>query len=198
MRISTRLRLKSLAAAVVMVVVGQLAFFDTVARSGKMPLWQVEVAKIPTTMYTRDARVYFTEATQALRPYVGDGLGDSRIGPVLADVDSRYFDGARLNSAANGEVAFDNLRHLESFLKSRLTGASPPHGEAERAHITALVETLTGIRLLADAAIQDADATIGPFRASPLPAPAPVGLAESFADLDAARTNLARHLSTSC
>ena len=54
------------------------------------------------------------------------------------------------------------------------------------------METLTGIRLLADAAIQDAAATIGPFRASPPPAPAPAGLAEAFADLDAAKVNLAK------
>ncbi|WP_203705757.1 hypothetical protein [Asanoa iriomotensis] len=152
----------------------------------------MEVAKIPTAEYTRDAKAYVSEATQALRPYVGSDLGDSRIDPVLADVDSRYFDGARFNSAANGAIAFDNLQHLESFLKSRMTGASPPNGEAEKAHVTALVETLTGVRLMGDAAIQDAEATIGPFRASPPPAPAPAGLAEAFADLEAAKVNLAK------
>ncbi|MEV0719012.1 hypothetical protein [Asanoa sp. NPDC050611] len=181
-----------MAAAVTVAVVAQLGIFTSEASAGETPRWQVEVAKIPTAEYTRDAKVYVTEATQALRPYVGGGLGDSRIDPVLADVDSRYFDGARLNSAANGEIAFDNLQHLESFLKSRMTGASPPNGEAEEAHVRALVETLTGVRLLADAAIQDAEATIGPFRANPPPAPAPAGLAEAFADLAAAKANLAK------
>ncbi|MGS2613573.1 hypothetical protein ACVCAH_03435 [Micromonospora sp. LZ34] len=173
-------------------VVAQLAIFGGEATASETPLWQVEVAKIPTTEYTRDARLYITEATEALRPYVGDGLGDSRIDPVLADVGNRYFDGARLDGDANGEVAFDNLQHLESFLKSRMTGASPPNGEAEQAHVRALVETLTGVRLLADAAIQDAEATIGPFRASPPPAPAPAGLTEAFADLAAAKVDLAK------
>lgn len=183
---------RRLAVVVAATVAAQGMLFATEASAGETPLWQVEVAKIPTAKYTRDAKVYVGEATQALRPYVGDGLGDSRIDPVLADVDSRYFDGARLKSAGDGEVAFDNLQHLESFLKSRLTGASPPNGEAEQAHVAALVETLSGVRLLADAAIQDAEATIGPFRASPPPAPAPAGLADAFADLDAARVDLAK------
>ncbi|MBG0568921.1 hypothetical protein [Actinoplanes aureus] len=171
---------------------GQLAFVDGSALAADTPLWKVEVAKIPSAEYTRDAKVYMTEATQALRPYVGGGLGDSRIDPVLADVGSRYFDGARLNGAADGAVVWDNLQHLESFLKSRMTGASPPNGEAEQAHVRTLVETLTGMRLLSDAAIQDAEATIGPFRASPMPAPAPAGLTEAFADLDEAKASLAK------
>ncbi|WP_130336308.1 hypothetical protein [Micromonospora kangleipakensis] len=173
-------------------VAAQVALVAAPASAGEIPLWQVEVAKIPTAKYTRDAKVYVTEATQALRPYVGDGLGESRIDPVLADVASRYFDGARLKSAGDGAAVFDNLQHLESFLKSRLTGASPPSGEAEQAHVVALVETLSGVRLLADAAIQDAEVTIGPFRASPPPAPAPAGLAEAFADLEAAKVDLAK------
>ncbi|SCG55144.1 hypothetical protein GA0070619_3220 [Micromonospora zamorensis] len=188
---SRRLR-SSLAAVVAALVAVPVALVATPASAEGRHLWEVEVAKIPTADYTSDAQVYITESTQALRPYVGDGLGDSRIDPVLADVGSRYFDGARLKSAGDGAAAFDNLKHLEAFLKSRLTGASPPNGEAEQAHVVALVETLSGARLLADAAIQDAEATIGPFRASPPPAPAPVGLTEAFADLAAAKVNLAK------
>src|SRR5688572_30646535 len=145
-----RLRRRSLALAMTAALAGQLAFVDGSALAADTPLWKVEVAKIPSAEYTRDAKVYMTEATQALRPYVGGGLGDSRIDPVLADVGSRYFDGARLNSAADGAVVWDNLQHLESFLKSRMTGASPPNGEAEQAHVRTLVETLTGMRLLSD------------------------------------------------
>jgi hypothetical protein len=131
MRFGARWDQRTLAAALATMVVAQLAVFGNGAAAAGTPQWQVEVANIPTAEYTRDARAYVSEATQALRPYVGDGLGDSRIAPVLADVDSRYVDGARLNSAANGEIALDSLEHLESFLKSRLTGASPPNGEAE-------------------------------------------------------------------
>lgn len=192
MRIGARLRRRSLAATVAIAVVVQLAGFGERAVAGETPQWQVEVAKIPTAKYTRDARVYVSEATEALRPYVGTGLGDSRIDPVLADVSSRYFDGARLNSAADGEAAYDNLAHLESYLKGRVTGSSAPTGEAGQAHVQALVETLTGVRLLADAAIQDAEATIGPFRADPPPAPPPAGIVEAFADLDAARVDFAK------
>ncbi|MFF0098845.1 hypothetical protein ACFYO8_05885 [Micromonospora sp. NPDC005257] len=187
-----QLRRRSLAAAVATAVVAQLAIFGGEALAGETPLWQKEVGKIPTADYTRDAKLYIAESCEALSPYVAGGLGDSRLAPVLADVQSRYFDGARLKSAADGTAVFDHLKPLESFLKSRLTGASPPNGEAEQAHVRALVETLTGARLLADAAIQDAEATIGPFRASPPPAPAPVGLTEAFADLAAARTSLAK------
>ncbi|MBY8873282.1 hypothetical protein K7640_15720 [Micromonospora sp. PLK6-60] len=181
-----------LAAVVAALVAVPVALVATPASADGKRLWEVEVAKIPTAEYTRDAQVYITESTEALRPYVGDGLGDSRIDPVLADVGSRYFDGARFKGAGDGAAAFDNLKHLEAFLKSRLTGASPPNGEAEQAHVVALVETLSGARLLADAAIQDAEATIGPFRASPPPAPAPVGLTEAFADLAAAKVSLAK------
>lgn len=188
-----RRRLRSrLAAVVAALVVAPVALAAAPASAGEKRLWEVEVAKIPTAEYTRDAKVYITESLQALRPYVDGGLGHSRIAPVLADVESRYFDGARLKSATDGATAFDNLQHLESFLKSRLSGASPPNGEAEQAHVVALVETLFGLRLLADAAIQDAEATIGPFRASPPPAPAPAGLTEAFADLDAAKASLAK------
>lgn len=190
MRTGKRWRLGGLAAAVAMAVMAPLALPGRVAFAADKPLWQVEVSKIPTNPYTRDAKNYVSEATQALRPYLTDGPGDSRVDEVLADVDTRYFDGARLNSAENGEVAYDNVAHLESYLKSRLTGASPPSGEAEQAHIGALVDTLTAARLLADAAIHDAEATIGPFRASPPPAPAPTGLADAFGDLDTARTEL--------
>jgi Bacterial TSP3 repeat len=192
MPIGGRLRLRSLAAVAATAVVAQLGIFGGTANAADTPLWKVEVAKIPATEYTRDAKVYVTEATEALRPYVGDGLGDSRLEPVQADVASRYFDGARFNGTDDAEVAFDNLAHLESFLKGRLTGASPPNGEAEQAHVTALVKSLTGVRLLADAAIQDAEATIGPFRASPPPAPPPDGITEAFADLDAAKVELAK------
>ncbi|MEV4534550.1 hypothetical protein AB0J82_12040 [Asanoa sp. NPDC049518] len=192
MRISAPLRRRSLAAAVAAAVVGQLAFSGAAAVANETPLWEVEVAKIPTAEYTRDAKLYISEATQALRPYVGDGLGASRIDPVLADVDVRYFDGARLKGTADAEIAFDNLQHLESFLKSRMTGSSPPNGEAEQAHVKALVETLSGVRMLADAAVQDAEITIGPFRADPPPGPAPAGLAEAFEDLEEAKADLAK------
>src|SRR5262245_16258593 len=169
-----------------------MAIVSGTASAADTPLWKVETAKIPTTKYANDAKAYVTQATQALRPYVGDGLGDSRLEPVLADVGTRYFDGARVKSAEDGAAAFDNLEHFESFLKGRVNGASPPEGEAEQAHVTALVDSLTGVRLLADAAIQDGEATIGPFRADPPPAPAPDGLADAFSYLDAAKVELAK------
>ncbi|MEV4623253.1 hypothetical protein AB0J74_31660 [Asanoa sp. NPDC049573] len=190
MRIHARFRRRTLAAAVIVAVVGQLALFAGEASAEETSRWQDDVAKIPTTAYTRDARQSITEAIDGVRPYLGDGLGDSRVDAVAADVANRYFDGARFRGASDGSAAFDNLKHLASYLKSRLSGASAPNGEAEQAHATALVRILTAIRLLSDAAIQDAEATIGPFRANPPPAPAPPGLSGAFGDLDAARSGL--------
>ncbi|WP_125777654.1 hypothetical protein [Antribacter gilvus] len=165
------------------------------AQANETPLWQTEIAQIPSTEYSRDALHYVTEATEALRPWVGqDGLDVSRLEPVLADVGTRYYDGARFASRADADAAFDNLTHFESFLKSRMTGASPPDGDAEVGHVTALVSSMTGVRLLADAAIQDADATIGPFRSPDLPADieVPAGMDQAFALLDSAEADLAK------
>jgi hypothetical protein len=154
--------------------------------------WKTEVAKIPEAQYTRDALTYLREAGATLAPHLGDELGEGRLGPVLEDVESRYFDGARFAAAAAAETALDNLEHFESYLKGRLTGASEPTGSAHVAHVDALVSSLTAVRLLADAAIQDGEATIGPFRTTgPPPGPSPPGLPEAFADLDTARTKLA-------
>ncbi|MDG4824607.1 hypothetical protein O7635_22385 [Asanoa sp. WMMD1127] len=171
-------------------VVAQLAMFAGEASAEETPRWQDGVAAIPTTEYTRDARQSITDAIDAVRPYLGDGLGESRVDAVAADVANRYFDGARFKGAGDGGASFDNLKHLASYLKSRLSGNQVPDGPATEAHATALVNVLTAIRLLADAAIQDAEATIGPFRRTPPPAPAPPGLSAAFGDLDAARSGL--------
>lgn len=110
----------SIGVAITLVATGIYAFAATT------PLWKVELAKIPTTNYSRDALAYITEATQALRPCVGDDLGESRLEPVLADIGVRYFDGARLSGTAHAEVAFDNLQHFGSYLKGRLSGPVHP------------------------------------------------------------------------
>ena len=68
MGIHGRLRRKSLAAAVAGAVFAQLAIFGGEALAGETPLWQVEVAKIPTSEYTRDAKLYVTESCQVLSP----------------------------------------------------------------------------------------------------------------------------------
>ncbi len=162
------------------------------ARAAEPVDWRAEVAKIPGATYTRDARASIAEAGTRLQPHLIDDLGRSRLAPVLADLDTRYFDGARFKDTAGAAAAYDNLEHLESYLKGRVSGGSKPSGDALVAHVDALVLSLTGVRLLADASIQDAEATIGPFRATPPPAPAPAGLAESFGDLSAARDSFAK------
>jgi hypothetical protein len=177
-------------AAVVVAAVAAQAFASPVSAGPKS--WEAEVARIPTAEYTRDAIVSIRDSLEALVPHLGNGPGQARVDAVLADVETAYFDGARLKGAPGGEAVFDNLKQLATFLKSRMGGASPPNGDAEVAHLNALVQTLTATRLLADAAIQDAEATIGPFRANPPPAPAPEGIDAAFADLDAARAELAK------
>jgi hypothetical protein len=147
-----------LSAAVVLVA--QLAIAASPAAAADSA-WSVEVAKIPATQYTRDAP-NLRDAGARLSPHLGDYLGESRLGPVLDDVDARYFDGARFSGTADAGIAFDNLAHLESYIKGRVSGGDKPTGEDLVAHVDALVSSLTAVRLLADATIQDAEATIGP------------------------------------
>ena len=165
------------------------------AQANELPMWQSELTKIPSTDYSRDALAYMTEGTEALRPWVDEeGLDASRLEPVLDDVANAYFDGARFKGRAEADVAFDNLTKFESYLKSRMTGASPPNGDAETGHVTALVKSMTGVRLLADASIQDAEATIGPFRSEALPDDfeIPEGMDQAFELLSAAKADLAK------
>lgn len=182
---------RSVATAAVAALLGPLV--AGAAQANEPPLWQTEIAKIPSTEYDHDALTYMTEGTEALRPWVdAESLAESRLEPVLQDVGDAYFDGARFEGRAEAEVAFDNLTHFESFLKSRMTGASPPNGDAEVGYVTALVKSMTGVRLLSDAAIQDAEVTIGPFRDAPEDIERPAGLDEAFALLTAAEADLAK------
>ncbi|MEU5902856.1 hypothetical protein [Micromonospora sp. NPDC047527] len=137
--------------------------------------WRAEVAAIPTTRYTRDAKLSITETEAAVRSHLDD-LGKRRYEPVLADLRTRYFDGARLTTAQDGATAYDNLAHLSSYLHSRVGNGD--------VFVDALVGELSTVRLLADAAVQDANATIAPFRAIVPPPPAPSGLEQAFGDLE--------------
>src|SRR5262249_17013549 len=141
------------------VLVGQMG--AEVAHAADDSDWRTEVAKVAAispTGYTRDAKTSIADAA-LIQPYVGGDLGQGRLEPILADLDTRYFDGARFKSAADADAAFGNLQHLESYLKGQLSGNSRT-GDARRAYIDALVATQTGVRLLSDAAIQDAEVTI--------------------------------------
>lgn len=165
------------------------------AQAAETPLWKTEIAQIPSTAYSRDALTYLTEATEALRPWVDEHqLAEARLEPVLADVGTAYFDGARFEGRTQADAAFDNLRPFEQFLKSRMTGASPPNGDAEVGHVTALVSSMTAVRLLADATIQDGHAVVDPFGSPDLPADIelPEGLATARAHLADAEANLAK------
>ncbi|MEU4244784.1 hypothetical protein [Actinoplanes sp. NPDC026619] len=159
-------------AAVAAAVVGTLALSGTPAVADGKPYWETEVGKIPATEYTKDAKVSVADSLTALIPYVSDKIAEKKINPAVADVASRYFDGARLKGTTEATVVFDNLEPLLEYLEDEMSDRSVPKDAAERAHILALVDTLTAVRLLADAAIQDAEATIGPFTRSPPPTPA--------------------------
>ena len=191
MRWHPRTLRRTLIPTVAAVLVAHLVAVTPASADG--PDWRAEVAKIPSADYTMDARAYVDEAGARIQPHLGDDLGESRLEPVLADLSSRYFDGARFIGAADAEVAFDNLAHLESYIKGKVSGGDKPTGEALQAYIDALVGSLTGVRLLADASIQDAEATIGPFRTTgPPPGPVPAGLTEAFGDLDTANAKFAK------
>lgn len=186
MRILARPIRRLLVVGVTTVLVGQLG--AVVAHAADSTDWRTELAKVAAitpTQYTRDAKTAVADSA-LIQPYVGDDLGESRLEPILADLDTRYFDGARFKSPDDAATAFDNLQHLESYLKGQLSGNTRT-GDARRAYLDALIATQTGVRLLAEAAIEDAEATVGPFRASPSPAPVPAGVTEGFADIDTAR-----------
>ena len=184
---------RNLVAAAVVAVVSPLAFAGTPAMANGEPYWEVAVGKIPATGYTRDAKVLVGDSLAALVPYADRKIVEKKIDPVLADVQSRYFDGARLKNQDDASVVFRHLNPLQEYLEDEMSDRSAPRDAAERAHIRALVETLTAARLLADAAIQDAEATVGPFRASPPPTPTPDAqlLKKAFEDVKQAMKALA-------
>ncbi|MFC7529794.1 hypothetical protein [Actinoplanes sp. GCM10030250] len=173
---------RGLAVVAAVTVAGQIAMTGAAAADDK-PLWEVEIAKIPTSEYTRDAQTYIGESLKALRPFVKASVAENKIDPVLADVGSRFFDGARLKSTADGKTTFGHLESLGEWLEEQQKESGKPTTDAEKAYLRAVLETSAGVRQLADAAIQDVEATIGPFRATPPPAPAPAGLSKAFADL---------------
>ncbi|WP_127543494.1 hypothetical protein [Actinoplanes sp. OR16] len=172
---------------------GSLALGGTPAFAGGEPYWEVEVGKIPATEYTRDAKVLVGDSLAALVPYVNEKVVEKKIDPVLADVASRYFDGARLKSKDDAKVVFEHLEPLQEYLEDEMSERTVPKDASERAHVRALVETLTAVRLLADAAIQDAEAVVGPFRETPQPTPAPDAklLKAAFEDIKEAKKALA-------
>ncbi|GAA1817221.1 hypothetical protein HC028_21275 [Planosporangium flavigriseum] len=166
----------------------------TAAYAGGKPTadWQAAVAKIPGAAYTRDARTYVGESGDALKPHLTEKVVTKHLQPVLADLDSRYFDGSRLRGERDGDCAFDNLDELIEYLKERLAGRDLPAGPARTAHLAALVGTLIAARQLADAAIQDGAATLAPFPNGPLSGTAPPGLDKARHELDKARHEFAK------
>lgn len=58
--------------------------------------WEAAVKKIPAATYTRDAPTYIREAAERVRPYLSENQITNTLQPVVDDLDTRYFDGARL------------------------------------------------------------------------------------------------------
>ncbi len=196
------LRRNSLVLAVVAALVIALGF-SSATHAADEPDWKAAVVQIPETPYTKDAQTYTGEPGVALKPHLGDDLGAERLRPVLDDLASRYFDGARLRSTEDGLTAYTNLQHLDSYLKSSLSGGKVPSGDMRTAHIAALVGSLTGGRQVADAAIQDVAVTVAPFQrtdgTAAMPPPpgfdqAVVGLADARAVFAAADGELRKGL----
>ncbi|WP_250031380.1 hypothetical protein [Paractinoplanes maris] len=141
--------------------------------------WEAEVRKIPAAKYTRDAPTYLRQAAERVRPYLDAEDVRETLQPVLDDLGTRYFDGARFKTDNDAQQA---IRHLEPLLDELEDEA-----DDEKPYLDALVGTLTGVRLLADASIQDAEAVVNPWRIiSPAP-PAPTGLAKAQDDLKKAK-----------
>ncbi|BCY13969.1 hypothetical protein [Actinoplanes sp. L3-i22] len=144
--------------------------------------WETAVKKIPAAKYTRDAPTYVRDATTRVAPYFDSEDTREKLQPVVDDLDTRYFDGARLKTATDAKKAFGNLGELLDELEDDADEKQP--------YLDALVSSLTGVRLLADASVQDAQAIVGPWTViSPAP-PAPAGLADAQADLTKAKKAL--------
>ncbi|WP_229074822.1 hypothetical protein [Actinoplanes sp. DH11] len=144
--------------------------------------WESAVTKIPATKYQQDAPTYIREAAERVRPLLSAKTIQTTLQPVLSDLDTRYFDGARLKSTADTKVVFG---HFEPYLE-----LLEDEAEDRKPFADALVGTLTGIRLLADASIQDAEAIVNPWKII-VPAPAaPAGLATAQDDVKRAKSAL--------
>jgi len=101
--------------SLVLAVVGALVMvlgFSSASNAAADEDWKAAVTQIPATAYTKDAQTYIGEPGAALEPHLGDDLGLPRLRPVLGDLGSRYFDGARLRSTDDGLTAFMDLQQL--------------------------------------------------------------------------------------
>jgi hypothetical protein len=117
-----------------------------------------------------------------VRPYLSDKEIANQLQPVLDDLDTRYFDGVRLKSQADAKETVNHLEPLLELLEDEAEDRQP--------FADALVATLTGVRLLADASIQDAEAIVNPWKII-VPAPtAPAGLSQAQDDLTKAKKAL--------
>jgi hypothetical protein len=194
------IRLRSIRAAFTVAIAGAvvlpLALPSGVAHAAQPNKdWQVAVSRIPTTRYVKDARATLGDTSTALRAYLADPQGIEKLDDVSADVDTRYFDGARLLGEADADPSFDHLQRLDSYLKSRLEGNKLPVGAARTAHIDALVGALTASRMAADTAIQDVEAAVRPFTVGYCDGskpPGPAGLSAALGELKDAKEDFAK------
>ena len=106
--------------------------------------WEDSVKRIPSAKYTKDAPAYLREAAERVRPYLSDKAVRTTLQPVLDDLDTRYFDGARLKSQADQR---ETVKHLEPWIE-----LLEDEAEDRQPFADSLVGTLTAVRLLADAA----------------------------------------------
>ncbi|MDY7090048.1 MAG: hypothetical protein SYR96_33770 [Actinomycetota bacterium] len=141
--------------------------------------WEAEVKKIPAAKYTRDAPTYIRQAAERVRPYLDAEDVRETLQPVVDDLDTRYFDGARLKSDNDARTAYG---HLEPLLEELEDDA-----DDRRAFLDALVGTLTGVRLLSDASIQDAEAIVNPWKVIQPAPPLPDGMTKALDDLKKAK-----------
>jgi hypothetical protein len=116
------------------------------------------VASVATTTQTIHAQAYKQRLDATLRPHVDDPLGLTRLDAVRADVPGRYADEVRFATESDGRAAYTNDLHLTSWLKSRLSGNSPPAADA---HVSALTDILLSGDLAAEAAVADAKVALG-------------------------------------
>lgn len=127
------------------------ALADVGSKSG----WREAVRALASADYGLNSQASIVLAQERLSPGLAGGLGKRRLSAVVADTPAAYFDDVRFNGLTSGRSALRHQRQLVAFLQSRL--ANRPH---DAALSEGLVAVMAAGRLCADAAIQDAAATV--------------------------------------
>lgn len=116
--------------------------------------WKAAISGLADDGYSLRSAAAKQRLPQSLPATVLDNLGQRRLDAVVADAGTRYVDGVRFASDADGRAAYGDDAQLASWLGSRMA-SGPTTGQ-----VSAASDLIMAARLSADAAIQDAQAAL--------------------------------------